>query len=83
MGSGNSSGGGDSVNQRDKTGRLGNNRDGMTDTGRSARDRDPDGNFGFNDHTWSSLNGNGCSSCHSSDPGQFSQGGYSPFDGGR
>ncbi len=80
MGSGNSSGGGDNVNQRDKTNRLGNNRDGLTDMGRSARDRDPDGYFGGNDHAWSSLNGNSCGSCHSSDPGRFSQGG---FDGGR
>lgn len=75
MGSGNSSGG-DNVNQRDKTSRLGNNRDGLTDQGRNARDRDPDGYFGGNDHTWSSLNGNGCSSCHSSDPGMGAQGNF-------
>lgn len=73
MGSGNSSSGGDNVNERDKTNRLGFERDGLTDMGRSARDRDPDGYFGVNDHTWSTLNGNGCGSCHSSDPGRYSQ----------
>lgn len=76
MGSGNSSNGGDNVNQRDKTNRLGFERDGLTDMGRGARDRDPDGLFGGTDHTWSSMNGNSCGSCHSSDPGRYSQGNF-------
>lgn len=55
MGRGNSGRGGgkERVNRRDKTSRLGNNRDGLSDAGRAARDRDPDGNFDFNDHAWS------------------------------
>lgn len=72
MGSGNSGRSSDEsrVNSRDKTGRIGNNRDGLSDNGRTARDRDPDGNFGFNDHVWSSVNRQNCSGCHTSDPGQ-------------
>lgn len=77
MGSGNSGHGGgeERVNRRDKTSRVGNHRDGLSDAGRTARDRDPDGNYGFNDHAWSSLNRQSCGSCHTSDPGRFSQGG--------
>lgn len=72
MGRGNSGRGGgkERVNRRDKTSRLGNNRDGLSDAGRAARDRDPDGNFDFNDHAWSTINRQGCGSCHISDPSQ-------------
>lgn len=70
-----SSGGGARVVRETKTNRDGtrNIRDGLTDMGREARNRDQDYSFGVNDHAWSTLNGNGCGSCHSSDPGRFSQ----------
>ena len=54
------------INRKEKKDRLGNKRDGLTDKGRAARDRDPDNNFDFNDHAFNMSNR--CSSCHSSDP---------------
>jgi len=54
-------------------------RDGLTDEGRNAKARDPNGHFGAADHVFNFIGGHntpvtpGCSSCHSSSPFQADQ----------